>query len=231
MKSIVLSLAFALVSLVGFGQLDYTGDTAIIGMKNGFSSTSHILMTNNTGNPVQISWTNLSTSLNNNWEIQFCDCNTCYSNEFAPIPGSATCNSMTNDGSYIDWKFIIDPKTESVTEEYFVLDIHNETDGTHDTIVFKTQFDATVGINNISKESSFSLYPNPADNYVLVDYALETNDATLLITNVLGEIVMEEYIDNSQGDVRLDTEKLDRGYYFVQLQSNGKSLTQKLVLR
>ena len=109
MKKIYSLLVVVFVSVAVSAQVTFSKDTAVVGIKTGYSTEAHILMSNNSGGPVQISWTAITNTLNNNWDLQFCDCNTCYTNNFGPLPNKATCNSPLGDGTKLDLKVIIDP--------------------------------------------------------------------------------------------------------------------------
>lgn len=234
MKRIYSLLVVLFVSVAVSAQVTFSKDTAIVGLKNGHESTSHILISNNSGAPVQISWIALTNTLNNNMSLQFCDCNTCYTNMFGPLPGSATCSNTLGDGFTLDLKVIIDPLSETVTEDYFILEIYNETDNIKDTIVFKTAFDATVGLNQIAEEkATISFYPNPAENSTFIEVNTSENEvATVTISNILGAEVMNVYVPTDGQSTEIDLFGLDKGYYFCKVQANGIILdTQKLVVK
>lgn len=78
-----------------------------------------------------------------------------------------------------------------------------------------------------------NLYPNPADNYVELDYNLQdgVTDVKLTIRNVLG-VLVGEYALNSGGRLHIDVSRLAAGVYFYTLSLHNKNVaTKKLLIR
>ncbi len=79
-----------------------------------------------------------------------------------------------------------------------------------------------------------NLYPNPADNYVEIDYHIQDNvtDVKLTIRNVLGVLVGEYGLANSGSKLHIDTSRLSAGVYFYTLSLHNKNVaTKKLLIR
>jgi hypothetical protein len=103
-----------------------------------------------------------------------------------------------------------------------------ESDSTNNT----TEADITV-IETFVEDLSqirFQLYPNPADNYLRINYRSETNEKLhLRITNILGELILERALNTIPGEnvVELNVEELNSGLYFLKIGSN----TVRFVIR
>ncbi len=79
-----------------------------------------------------------------------------------------------------------------------------------------------------------NLYPNPADNYVELDYNLQdnTSDVKLTIRNVLGVLVGEYGLVIHGSKLHIDTSRLSAGVYFYTLSIHNKNVaTKKLLIR
>ncbi|MCY7351778.1 MAG: T9SS type A sorting domain-containing protein [Cytophagaceae bacterium] len=79
-----------------------------------------------------------------------------------------------------------------------------------------------------------NLYPNPANEYTLVDYSVgaTTGQAKLSFFNVLGSPVGEYELDRSERRLRISTSEWTNGIYFYQLALEGRTLaTKKLLVR
>lgn len=79
-----------------------------------------------------------------------------------------------------------------------------------------------------------NLYPNPADNYVELDYNLQDNasDVKLTIRNVLGVLVGEYGLVIHGSKLHIDTSRLSAGVYFYTLSLHNKNVaTKKLLIR
>lgn len=81
---------------------------------------------------------------------------------------------------------------------------------------------------------SFTCFPNPADNYVQVQYTLEASSKVKVsLVNSLGAIVLsnnESYQDSGEHRVQFKTEHLPAGTYTLHFESNTSSLYKKLII-
>jgi hypothetical protein len=94
--------------------------------------------------------------------------------------------------------------------------------------------EAPSAITNLpSAVSSFNVFPNPANNNVSINFNLkETSNILIDVTDIAGkqvEIIMNEK-QNGAVTKQFNTALLPNGNYFVRLQVNGKTVTQKLTV-
>ena len=77
------------------------------------------------------------------------------------------------------------------------------------------------------------VYPNPASDFVDVDYQLTSNqDFRLSFYNVIGEQVKEFSLDRDQRTMRISLRDFSSGMYLYQLSIDGRSVaTKKLIVR
>jgi hypothetical protein len=79
-----------------------------------------------------------------------------------------------------------------------------------------------------------NIYPNPADDYVEIDYVLSANvkDAKIKFYNVFGVEVKDTQLERDERKVRISTQSMNSGVYLYELSADGKSLvTKKLLVR
>jgi hypothetical protein len=84
------------------------------------------------------------------------------------------------------------------------------------------------------KISISSVYPNPASAYASIDYQLlkDTDNAKIILCNVLGNVVGEYTLIRDAKTLHISTLELNSGVYFYTLSVNGKSLiTRKLIIK
>lgn len=99
------------------------------------------------------------------------------------------------------------------------------------------RFDSTItGIeDNILNNIWISeAYPNPATNFVNVDYDItqEVKEASVKIVNILGSVVKEQQVNIGDNKMRMDITELNGGIYFYILFVNGEAYrTKKLILQ
>jgi hypothetical protein len=79
-----------------------------------------------------------------------------------------------------------------------------------------------------------NIYPNPADDYVDIDYVISSQigEAKITFYNILGNEMKEQVLEKDQRKVRVSTKEWNNGIYLYQLSADGKSLvTKKLFVR
>lgn len=87
------------------------------------------------------------------------------------------------------------------------------------------KFDPTAGLET-SVFNEVAMYPNPANGVVYIDNL--PNQAAVTITDMTGKLV---YSTKESGHtLSIDTARFAKGIYPVQITSNGKSMTKKLVV-
>lgn len=82
-----------------------------------------------------------------------------------------------------------------------------------------------VGINEFSN-LSMDIYPNPANDYVMIK---SENEFEIEILDITGKLVYSS--KNNSGIVTVHTEEFKKGAYFVKINSSQKTQTQKLIIQ
>jgi len=86
-----------------------------------------------------------------------------------------------------------------------------------------------VGINELSNELNFTVYPNPANNELTLKFGNEINKIlTFTIYDAIGAAVKTISIQQNQQQV--DVSALSSGFYIVELKSTHGSSVQKLMI-
>ncbi|MFN0275770.1 MAG: T9SS type A sorting domain-containing protein, partial [Chitinophagales bacterium] len=105
-----------------------------------------------------------------------------------------------------------------------------------DSEVFILKFgDSTVTVDfsePISIVSDLILYPNPANNYVIVELtADQTEKLNMRIKDISGKTVSSGEYEMNRGvnKIKLDTKYLPAGIYLVQVQGYGFSSSMKFI--
>lgn len=95
------------------------------------------------------------------------------------------------------------------------------------TPVYTTTVENTAGVEDIAL-NGFVLYPNPASGTVYVDLA-DAIRFTVTITDVLGKTILANTFDSNKGAVNVSS--LNSGVYFITANAEGKTATQKLIIK
>lgn len=86
-----------------------------------------------------------------------------------------------------------------------------------------------LAINDVSNEQIiFSVYPNPTQNTLNIQFKSDINKVEIKILNVIGQTVLLEDINISSHKI-FDVSNLINGIYILQVKANNKTFTQKFV--
>jgi alpha-tubulin suppressor-like RCC1 family protein len=88
----------------------------------------------------------------------------------------------------------------------------------------------TTAINEIKKDNTLAIYPNPFNRETTLTMKDQIKDATLIVCNLYGQIIKQ--LKNISGtSVILNRDNLSNGIYFVSVLENNKILsTNKLII-
>jgi len=80
---------------------------------------------------------------------------------------------------------------------------------------------------------SFNMFPNPAteNTYVTLPSSFSVNPTTINVYNALGILVKQEVISASQTQYSVSLDGFASGLYMIQLNNEGKSITQSLLVK
>ena len=105
---------------------------------------------------------------------------------------------------------------------------YNDTNGCSasavDTIVIHF---GCQGINTINPNSLFTLYPNPADDYVMIDFDAAYTGSTIFIKDITGRQLLQTKLTTSPQQLPIGN--LPPGVYLVTLYNNGQMGARLLV--
>jgi hypothetical protein len=88
---------------------------------------------------------------------------------------------------------------------------------------------ALVGIDD-KTAGSFQIFPNPARDFIHIDYPFEGN-LTVLVLNQLGQLIHKENIQSSIAtNITISTQSLEEGVYFIQvIDDDGLNFSQRFI--
>jgi len=92
---------------------------------------------------------------------------------------------------------------------------------------------STSGVEeNAEVKSELSVFPNPcSNNEISVNYSLPTNEGSVQLTNLAGQIIFSAAVQNKEGILTINQE-LEAGVYICTLLSEGTIVeTKKLIIK
>jgi hypothetical protein len=95
---------------------------------------------------------------------------------------------------------------------------------------FVTQ--STVGVEELSNATNLSLFPNPANQYVILNYESNlVSELNVTISDITGKEIQNQSTQTSVGNntLKLNIEALESGVYFVSISDGKNSKNIKLI--
>jgi hypothetical protein len=86
--------------------------------------------------------------------------------------------------------------------------------------------------NNVDLSSSVTIFPNPSAGQFTLSLNFEKQaNATITVTNVLGQVIMTDIEQNIVNHaVTMDLSKYGKGNYFVTVRSDNGIVTKRIVI-
>ena len=91
----------------------------------------------------------------------------------------------------------------------------------------------STSIDNSNLDLKFSIYPNPANNNITLDFTSKNSDKSILsLTNIIGEKIREFQINTVEGinTFNLNLEGINNGVYFINFINNSNKSTKKFII-
>ena len=94
---------------------------------------------------------------------------------------------------------------------------------------------STLSTDNFNEENSLSIYPNPADSEVCVNFSLpEPSDVGVSIINFTGQTVLQnsdkKKLDSGSHTIKVPVDSLSKGVYLARIKINNRVLVKKVII-
>jgi len=152
-----------------------------------------------------------------------------YPDQLSPL-GSATTAFYYNDNTSKGAAIV--NQTENYTTVYFGigLEMIAEQNIVNDIIAATDALFNPSGTSVSTIENNMSLgqsYPNPANNYAIINVNVQ-NNSTLVINDISGRVIFEQNISSSDRMVKINTANWKSGMYYYQLKGENNIKAKKL---
>ncbi len=138
----------------------------------------------------------------------------------------------TNDSKTwtVDWIAPSEP-TGTVTF-YAALNAANGNMGTSGDIIYTTSTtvakSSNIGIEKSQTVEYLKLFPSNTEDYVYLEWN-NIKVSQLIVYNINGQQVQQQYIGNGQTKLRMDASSLAKGSYFVYIQTDNDILVKRFI--
>lgn len=141
------------------------------------------------------------------------------------------------DTGQITYCFIDDCNANNTQCFTALYSLNSTADSIYQMLSFDTSwctFSTAKSISPISKTATITVHPNPAKEFVKLEYSLNLEEGErcqFVLRNVLGAEVINIDLRGANGKITIPISKLNRGIYFYSLvRNNNVSSTNKLIV-
>ena len=85
-----------------------------------------------------------------------------------------------------------------------------------------------TGINELTDNCNVLIYPNPANDYLMINTTINEN-LKIEIYTIRGQNVLSAECTNNASQMRIDISQLPAGIYFIRIANNQNNITKKFV--
>ena len=117
--------------------------------------------------------------------------------------------------------------TEIVGNNLYCYDIYIVKDGNQ--ILSKSTCTKTETLNTVEivNTINFSIYPNPAREFLIIKSTELSNSTLAIIYDISGKEILSQTINNGESKIRIDM--LKNGVYFLKIKNNDKMNVLKFI--
>lgn len=88
-----------------------------------------------------------------------------------------------------------------------------------------------TGINEATLNTTFKLFPNPAEAYTMVEFNDNNSSHNVVVTDLAGRVV-QSFSNYKQNTLLINTDEMSKGVYFIKASNTrNESVTSKLIVR
>lgn len=191
--------------------LQIGSDTAFLDPGDGEYVNAYIPIKNVSGGEVDIEWQTLENTLNPDWNLQFCDFEFCYTNDFEPLKSNSS-GTLTDDYDD-DWYLGVDLNGNAADSAIWVVEITTVSSGTKDTMVWVVTDKQPVSTGDLQAGyTQVSLFPNPAANQINFKNS-NARDLNYRILDVAGKELQNGRVTRDNEPITVHA--LPAGMYFI----------------
>ena len=141
--------------------------------------------------------------------------------------------SPINAGATVLYSGHLYPKLDHGTTvfRYVFYDVANTNDSTWIDVTFNVTNPNSVSLNEEKKETSLSLFPNPATTELNVKLNSNERNKRIEVIDLLGKQVFSKNLPNESANFKINTINFKPGVYFVSVKADNKSIkTEKIII-
>ena len=91
-------------------------------------------------------------------------------------------------------------------------------------------YNCETGISENNIQNNINIYPNPAQNYLYIQFNIPEKTGDIFFYNILGNLIFSKKIDSNNNQYKIDLSYINKGLYFVKIQTNSFYQVKKLII-
>jgi sugar lactone lactonase YvrE len=84
---------------------------------------------------------------------------------------------------------------------------------------------------NINDKKYFSISPNPASDFAIINFGKTVEKATLLVCDITGKVLITQTIPGNSNTYKLNIQTLTNGFYVIRVNTSTASFNEKLIIQ
>jgi hypothetical protein len=151
----------------------------------------------------------------------------CYGSETSVSPQSKSLAPQKVDNNSFEVHFDnLEVEPANATIKYCAFVETNPSDSACTIVNYSVG--TTSVLDNLSATYFSNFHPNPTVSTAFLDYNLNYSDvAEIILTDMIGNVVLKENINNQSGTIKFDVSDTKAGLYFANILINGELKTIK----
>ncbi len=97
-------------------------------------------------------------------------------------------------------------------------------------VIIQESAECAVTSTHEIDEEDVRIYPNPAVNYVTLEYNDLSDNAYINVFDAQGKVVLTQYLTNNSGSAKVDVQDLLGGIYMVRVISEERFITKRILI-
>ena len=88
--------------------------------------------------------------------------------------------------------------------------------------------DLSAAVNELVKDFGFSVYPNPSTGLLSIQVTNTVGPLRCTVLNSVGQLILEKGLSGTESEI--DLQGMESGIYFIRVQSEGHSKTERVII-
>ena len=169
----------------------------------------------------------VSTNCGKTWQTR-------YNKSGADLATAGTSNSAFTPSSQSQWLEVAVNLSSFATQNNVLIKFEATSDEGNNLYIDDINITGPVGVEEVISENDLSIYPNPSENNIYVDFNLNTDEQVeITLNDITGKnikTILNSKLNKGTHSVVIDRNELNSsGIYFLNLKTNNSTIVRKIL--